>query len=277
MSPTTTSRRPPSPRPTRAAPAPGPARPPMDPRIRQRRAAVTRSRGRRRLWALIGTLAVATVAVLAWYVLHTSVFSARVVTVRGDVHTPAAAVVAAAGLSDHPPLVSVDPTAAALAVERLPWVATASVQRQWPDGVTVTVTERVPVAAIAVGPHAAALVDGTGRVLADVAAAPAGMLALHQPGTAPAPGATLPPAGRTAAAVAAALPAAFRAQVTGVTVDAAGDVDLTLTSPVTVDLGSSAQLGAKFEAAAAVLAGATLHPGDVIDVTVPGAPTVNGP
>ena len=46
---------------------------------------------------------------------------------------------------------------------------------------------------------------------------------------------------------------------------------LTLTTPVTVDLGPASQLGAKYEDVAAVLAGATLHAGDVIDVSVPGS------
>ena len=45
-----------------------------------------------------------------------------------------------------------------------------------------------------------------------------------------------------------------------------------LTTPVTVDLGSTAQLPAKYEDVAALLAGATLTSGDVIDVSVPESP-----
>jgi hypothetical protein len=52
---------------------------------------------------------------------------------------------------------------------------------------------------------------------------------------------------------------------------------LQLTSPVTVDLGSTVQLGQKFEDVAAILSGATLHPGDVVNVTAPRAPVVSGP
>jgi hypothetical protein len=70
------------------------------------------------------------------------------------------------------------------------------------------------------------------------------------------------------------LPASFAAQVTGVTVEPAGWVQLALTTPILVNLGSAAQLTAKYEDVSSILAGATLHNGDVIDVSVPSAPTV---
>jgi hypothetical protein len=55
----------------------------------------------------------------------------------------------------------------------------------------------------------------------------------------------------------------------------AGDlVQLTMTTPIVVDLGTTTQLTAKYEDVSSILAGATLHDGDVIDVSVPGAPTV---
>ncbi len=253
-----------------------PARPPIDPRIRQRRAAVTRSRGRRRLVWLLAAMALVTLCALAWYGLHTSAFSAKVVTVRGAVHTPPAQVVTAAGLADHPPLIGIDTAAAAAGVERLPWVARATVARSWPDGVVVTVTERAPVAEITRG-RGSALVDASGRVLADLPAAQQGLLSISVPGRVPAPGGTVDPADRAGVAAVAGLPPAFRGQVTGVVVLTGGTVHLTLTSPVTVDLGSSGALAQKYEAVAAVLAGASLHPGDVIDVTVPGSPVVTGP
>jgi hypothetical protein len=52
---------------------------------------------------------------------------------------------------------------------------------------------------------------------------------------------------------------------------------LVLSTPVTVFLGTATDLGAKFEDTAAILAGATLHAGDVIDVSAPGSPVVTGP
>jgi hypothetical protein len=74
--------------------------------------------------------------------------------------------------------------------------------------------------------------------------------------------------------VAATLPASFAAQVTAVTVEAAGWVQLSLTTPLVVNIGTATQLPTKYEAVSAILGGATLHNGDVIDVSVPQAPTV---
>ena len=74
--------------------------------------------------------------------------------------------------------------------------------------------------------------------------------------------------------VATTLPASFAAQVTGVTVEPAGWVQLAMTTPILVDIGSATQLTAKYEDVSSILAGATLHNGDVIDVSVPQAPTV---
>ena len=74
--------------------------------------------------------------------------------------------------------------------------------------------------------------------------------------------------------VASSLPASFVGQVTGVTVEPAGWVQLALTTPIVVDMGTTAELTAKYEDVSSILAGATLHNGDVIDVSVPDAPTV---
>ena len=74
--------------------------------------------------------------------------------------------------------------------------------------------------------------------------------------------------------VASTLPPSFVGQVTAVTVEPAGWVQLALTTPVVVDIGTTSELTAKYEDVSSILAGATLHNGDVIDVSVPDAPTV---
>jgi len=61
------------------------------------------------------------------------------------------------------------------------------------------------------------------------------------------------------------------------TVSTAGWVQLSMTTPIAVDIGTATQLTAKYEDVSSILAGATLHNGDVIDVSVPDAPTVTGP
>ncbi|HVX22920.1 MAG TPA: FtsQ-type POTRA domain-containing protein [Acidimicrobiales bacterium] len=319
----------------------------IDPRIRERRTAVTRAAGRRRRRILLAVVAVVVLVVAGWVFLHTKALAARSVTVVGSVHTPEATVVATAGLAGQPPMIDVDTGAAAARLERLPWVATATVSRQWPDGVRIAITERTPVAAVSttsitsttstttqapagqggggpsttVAPAGAgtttttapttttttttagssstttgsssttagssstatsttaptapgwALVDRTGRVLADVATPPAGLVHLVGPAPPGAPGTVLRSA-QPGLQVAATLPKAFAGQVAEVDVDAAGQVNLKLTSPLTVDLGTTAQLRQKYEDVAAILAGAHLAEGDVIHVNVPESPTV---
>ena len=62
--------------------------------------------------------------------------------------------------------------------------------------------------------------------------------------------------------------------MTTVVVGHSGMVTLDLTTPITIRLGDTTQLAQKYEAAAAVLGGAKLVAGDVIDVTVPDSTTV---
>lgn len=246
----------------------------MDPRMQERRADVLRQQARHRLRLALAALAVCLVVAGGWAVLHSRIFGARAVAVTGAPPGDDAAVVQAAGLAGAPPLIDVGPANAA-AVERLPWVATATITRHWPDGVSIAVTERRPVAVVAESPPSAgfAEIDRDGRVQATVASAPAGMVALAGTAAPGAPGATLG-GSRAALAVVATLPKAFASQVTEVQESPGGDVTLHLRSPVTIYLGSTAELGSKYEDAAALLAGATLAQGDVIDVSAPSTPVV---
>ncbi len=243
----------------------------MDPRIEERRAGVQRQQARRRFRRLLAVLAVAAVVAAGWAVAHSRLFGARVVTVVGVPSSQRTAIVQAAGLTAAPPLLDVG-AGTATAVERLPWVATATVTRQWPDGVRVAVTVRRPVAVLPDGTGFAE-VDKGGRVLATVASAPAGMVQLAGTTSPGSPGTTLAGA-RAALAVASTLPKAFRSQVTQVQEGPGGDITLHLTSPVTVYLGSTSNLSAKYEDAAALLAAASLVQGEVIDVSAPSTPVV---
>jgi cell division protein FtsQ len=267
MSPTTTRARP-------AAGGPPKARTPMDPRISARRTEVSRQLGRRRL-RVVGALVVVAVLVYGgWSLLHTSLFSARAITVVGSVHQSAAQIEAAAGLTDHPPLLDINGAAAALDIERLPWVRSASVGVNWPDGVHIVVTERVPRLVMATAGGQWAEVSASGRVLADVDALPPGLMEVTGPQAPGLPGTSLGSADQLGLRVATTLPPSFRAQVTAVHVEPGDWVQLSMTTPIVFDIGNAAQLRAKYEDVSAFLAGATLHAGDIIDVSVPGAPTV---
>jgi len=255
-------------------------RPAIDPRIRQRRVAVRRGMGRRRLRWLLAAVVVVVVVVGGYLLLHTAPFTSKVVVVTGPhPHTSTAAIVAAAGLGRPVPLIGVDTGAAAARVEALPYIATAQVSRRWPDGVRIVVTERVGVAVMAGPATSWSVVDATGRTLEVQPARPPTLVQLvvqtARGALAPAPvGGTLPPAAEPGLAVAASLPTAFSAQVTTVTVAPDRTVDLALTSGLTVELGTATDLPVKYEDVAAIIAHASLRGKKVIDVTVPDAPAV---
>ncbi len=221
-------------------------------------------------------LAVAVVAGAGWWVLHTPWFSAKEVTVIGVKGRLAAAVLRASGLRAHPALVSIDPAAVAARVEALPEIGHVVVRRHFPDAVSVAVTLRRPVATVARVGGGVALVDRRGRVLADEASPQPGLVALSVLGPPPGPpGTFLPARDRGGLEVAATLPPALRPLTTVVAVGSAGSVRLGLAAGVDVALGPPVNLAAKYEAAASVLAAATVAPGDVLDVSVPAAPVLS--
>ncbi len=219
-------------------------------------------------------------SVAGWGLLHTGLFSARVVTVSGShPDTPTSAIVAAAGLDGHPPLVSMDPGSSAARVEALPFIATAQVQRDWPDGVTVSVTERVPRVTMA-GPGTAwSVLDSRGRTLEVLLDQPPGLpeLAVYDPkGQVPPPpvGSTLPSVAAPGLAVSRSLPRAFAAQVVSVTEEPDRTLDLGLNSGINVSFGTDTERNAKYEDVAAIIAHASLVGATTIDVSVPQSPTV---
>jgi cell division protein FtsQ len=267
-----------------SAPPEAGTRPSIDPRIRQRRIAVRRTSGRRRLRRVVIAIAAVGLVAVAVLLLHSPLFSARAVSVTGvHPHTSAAQIVDAAGLEGHPPLISVDPGAAASQVEALPFIAKAEVERQWPDGVKVKVTERVPRALIA-GPGSSwSVVDSTGRTLEVVPAQklPLGLIVLsaHTATGVVRParvGRTIGDGAAFAFVVCRTLPPAFVAQVVSVTEAPDGTVSLGLNSRITVLLGTDSDLNAKYEDVAAIIAHASLRGATVIDVTVPQSPAVTG-
>jgi cell division protein FtsQ len=245
----------------------------VHPRVWQRRMAVLRDQGRRRLRWVVGGVAVLTVLCVGLVVLHTPLLALRHATVRGADHTGTEAVLAAAGLLEHPPLIDVDPANVAARVQGLPWVAHALVVRHWPDAVTITVTERVAMGSIIRPGGGVAVVDASGRVLAWQSAAPPGLV-LVAPVAPGRPGTILAGAARPAVVVAAALPASLAGRVRQVVAGPGGVVALDLGGRVTAMLGRTDSLHAKLVALASVLAGAQVSGPAVIDVTVPSQPTV---
>jgi cell division protein FtsQ len=255
--------------------------PGIDPRIRQRRVAIRRREGRRRLrWVMAGASAIVLV-VLVVLLLHTPLFGARAITVTGaHPHTSDAAILAASGLAHHPSLISVDTGAVAARVGALPYIASARVSRHWPDGVQIDVTERVPVVQM-FGPATSwSVLDGHGRTLQVQPGRVAGLLQLiaHTASGGIPPGAvgkSLPPEASPGLEVSRTLPRAFSAQVVSVSLASDDTVSLSLNSGITVLLGTATDLRAKYEDVAAIIARGTLQANSTIDASVPQSPTVS--
>ena len=244
----------------------------IDPRIRQRRLAVEAEQGRRRRRGVVAGATLVVVAALAFGVLRSPLLEVRRPRVSGEVQTPAADVLRAAGLVGHPLMIDLDLGGARAAIERLPWIATARVRRSWPDTVIVTVTERAP-AAVAGG----MLVDPSGRVLSVAPGfAPLVPVAadrgLAQPALPP-PGGVLPAALRPGLVVATAMPPALRPHVGEVLVGPGGAVRLALAGGASAVLGDTSDLSQKLEAVLTLVDRVRIG-SRTIDTRVPSAPVL---
>ena len=260
----------------RKRPAGAPGRPRMDPRLRERRTAVLRQQGRHRLRVLLLVVSLPLVALLAVLALRSSWLSVHTVRVSGARQTPTAAVErSVAGVLRHP-MASLNMGALEADVDRLPWVAEATITRSWPTTLMVSIRERTPVGSVAVGSTWAEL-DASGRVLAVIGSSPSGLPKLEgavAPGLRA--GATVGAQLQAELVVAAAIPVSLRPEVSGVGPEPDGGVQLTLAQPpgAKVEIGVPQQLGAKMSSLQTVLAQVDLTGVTAIDVRVPGQPAL---
>jgi cell division protein FtsQ len=219
---------------------------------------------------------VATGAVFgAQWLLHQSDFRVQHVTITGNRHESAAAILGRSGLGAHPSMIALNESKIIKRLETFLWVKSASVTKKWPNTVILSVHENVAVAVAFTSKHVLEFVDAEGE--------PLGVAPLHEnlptldylePTSSTWPFAV---AGRGAAYVASQLPRAFTTQVSTITDDAQGSITLKMTTPVTFVLGPPTDLHAKFVAIASVIGHSTLVPGDVVDVTVPDELAVTAP
>ena len=177
--------------------------------------------------------ALAIVAGLAWALLGSSLLVVRSVQVTGERQVTMAEVLHAAGIQVGMPLIRINTTGVARRVEQLTQVQSATVRRDWPDKVVISVVERTPALAVTMQ-GGFGLVDGYGVVVREEARKPPAMPLL----TAPAPGAGTSlrgnPAVRAAVTVLGELSAQLRGRVKSVSAPSAAAVTLQLTRGVTV-------------------------------------------
>ena len=105
-----------------------------------------------------------------WWLTTSDRFSLATIEVEGNEHRDDAFVRELAGLSPGDNVFLVDATGVARALEADPWIAAARVERQLPDGLVVTVTEREPAALVELGGLYLVGDDGVAFKRADVAA-----------------------------------------------------------------------------------------------------------
>lgn len=211
-------------------------------------AAGTADQRRRRPWkaVLFAVAAAAIVAALVWGLLGSSLLVVRTVavhtvTARGPSAVPSAVVsraevLRAARVEPGTPLARVNTAAVARRVERITQVQSATVARDWPDALVITIRTRTPELAVPSG-RGFALVDRFGVVVRQVASRPAGLVVLYS--APPAPTLRGSPAVRAAVTVLQQLPPRIRRLVRWVAAPSAGAVTLHLRGGVRVLWGGT--------------------------------------
>lgn len=251
---------------------PGP--PPVDPRIEQRRSEVQRADARRRLRIVAGVAALLALAGGAWGLTRSPLLDVDRVRVLGAHHVTADQVLVAARLANGGFMTDVDERSAARRIERLPWVARATVRRRWPRTVVVTMAERVPAASIRDSEGNWVLVDRTGRALAAAPVPSPGRPVLEGALEVGRPGSRLDAIGRAALAVAASLRSPLASEVTAVFVQPGGEVELRLKGAVVVRVGLPERIPEKLLATETLLARGDRRDLAVLDVRAPASPVI---
>jgi cell division protein FtsQ len=155
----------------------------IEPRIRQRRIGVNRSRNRRRIWwlALAAVVVVILIGVLA--VLGSSRFAVEDVTVTGAVYTDQEALDEVIDDLIGTAVLLVDSAAVEARLEAIPWVEDARVTASFPNSASIEIRERTPVAAMMGVDGLARVIDVDGRVLALVDGQPVALVWIDGPDT----------------------------------------------------------------------------------------------
>ncbi len=249
----------------------------IDPRLRQRRIAVRRAEGRRRLRFLLVLLVVAGLCAGAWYASRSPLLDLDHVEIAGVDPAQAARIELATGVEYGTPLLDLDQSAVEATLTGLAWVETATVSRKWPGTIKIDVVPREAVALMPRGDGSHVLIDadGVAMALTPGTSIPASipLLAIRPEGAL----GDVQERAIPALAVVAVLPADLESWLDAVVIDESGarpGVSLDLVGSATADLGPATDLVDKLDAVRAVLNGVELECLATIDARVPDHPTV---
>ncbi len=193
--------------------------------------------------AFFALAAVAIVAGVAWALLESRFFVVRSVQVTGTHLVTGAEVRSAAAIPPGLPLIRVNGAAVAQRVEQIRQVESARVSRDWPDGITIAVTERTPALAVRTG-NDYQLIDRFGVAVESASRRPASLPAWQVaagPGSVPVsvPALRGSPAVYAAAVVLHELPRYLARSVVSVQAPSASEVTLRLARGITVVWGGT--------------------------------------
>ena len=139
----------------------------IEPRMRERRLAVKRAKGRKRLKWLIALLVLVILAVAVLATFGSSLFAIRAdeVTITGNIYTDPERLQAVVDDLVGTPVLVADTRRAELDLEAIPWVEDAKVTTHFPHGVTIEIREREAVATFQGPDSKFRVLDRDGRVL----------------------------------------------------------------------------------------------------------------
>lgn len=123
----------------------------IDPRLRERRKTVAEDYAKRNVARLLKFLASVLVVGAAVWAVFSPWLSVSQVNTSGVEVSTTHSVLAEQRVVAGTPMILIDPSHVRQTLLEDPWVAEATVRREWPDEVTVEVTERAPVAWVQTG------------------------------------------------------------------------------------------------------------------------------
>jgi cell division protein FtsQ len=212
---------------------------------------------------------------IVWALAVSPLLAAQEVHVEGLVNLTPAQIEAAGGFGVGTPLLLVRPDEVEARLEASPWIRSATVVRQFPQSISVTIVEREPVAAVARGSRWVT-VDASGRAMQVTDVAPVGLPALTPADESEVTDVWLTGSARLAAGVIGFVPTAWRDAFSTWVIDDDGTLQARLDGGITVEFGVPARGQAKVVAALTVIAHSGRDRPGVLDVRVPEVPLWRG-